>query len=42
MENKALRVAYAQAIVEKMWLKGIINDEEKAKICDLILSKIIS
>ncbi len=42
MENKALRVAYAQAIVEKMWLKGIINDEEKAKICDLILSKILS
>ena len=42
MENKALRVAYAQAIVEKMWLKGIINDEEKAKICDLILSKIVS
>ena len=40
--NKALRVAYAQAIVEKMWLKGIINDEEKAKICDLILSKILS
>lgn len=42
MENKALRVTYAQAIVEKMWLKGIINDEEKAKICDLILSKILS
>ena len=42
MENKALRVPYAQAIVEKMWLKGIINDEEKAKICDLILSKILS
>ena len=42
MENKALRVAYAQAIVEKMWLKGIVNDEEKAKICDLILSKILS
>ncbi len=42
MENKALRVAYAKAIVEKMWLKGIINDEEKAKICDLILSKILS
>lgn len=42
MENKALRVAYAQAIVEKMWLKGIIDDEEKAKICDLILSKILS
>lgn len=42
MENKTLRVAYAQAIVEKMWLKGIINDEEKAKICDLILSKILS
>ncbi len=42
MENKALRVAYAQAIVEKMWLKGIINDDEKAKICDLILSKILS
>ena len=39
MENKALRVAYAQAIVEKMWLKGIINDEEKAKICDLICLK---
>lgn len=37
MENKALRVAYAQAIVEKMWLKGIINDEEKAKINTLIL-----
>lgn len=42
MENKAMRVAYAQAIVEKMWLKGIINDDEKAKICDLILSKILS
>ncbi len=42
MENKALRVAYATAIVEKMWLKGIISDDEKAKICDLILSKILS
>ena len=42
MENKALLIAYANAIVEKMWLKGIINDEEKARISDLILSKILS
>lgn len=42
MENRALQIAYANAIVEKMWLKGIINDEEKTRINDLILSKILS
>lgn len=42
MESKAIKVAYANAIVEKLWLKGIINDEEKAKISEMILSKILS
>lgn len=42
MESKAVKVAYANAIVEKLWLKGIINDEEKAKISAIILSKILS
>lgn len=32
MESKAIKIAYANAIVEKMWLKGIINDVEKEKI----------
>ena len=42
MESKAIKIAYANAIVEKMWLKGIINDVEKEKICGIILSKILS
>ncbi len=42
MENRAIQVAYANALVEKMWLKGIINDEQKARICENILSKILS
>lgn len=42
MESKAIKVAYANAIVEKMWLKGIINDKEKERICGIILSKILS
>ena len=42
MESKAIKIAYANAIVEKMWLKSIINDVEKEKICGIILSKILS
>lgn len=42
MESKAIKVAYANAIVDKLWLKGIISDDEKEKICAIILSKILS
>lgn len=42
MESKAIKIAYAHAIVEKMWLKGIITEQEKEKICGIILSKILS
>lgn len=42
MESRAIRIAYANAIVETMWLKGIITDEEKKEISGKILSKILS
>lgn len=42
MESKAIRIAYANAIVEKMWLNGIITEQEKDKINEIILSKILS
>ncbi len=42
MESKAIKVAYANAIVERMWVRGIITEQEKEKICGIILSKILS
>lgn len=42
MDSKAIRLAYANAIVEKMWLNGIITEQEKDKINGIILSKILS
>lgn len=32
LESKALRLAIADAMVEKLWLKGVISEEEKKRI----------
>lgn len=32
LESKALCLAIADAIVEKLWLKGVISEEEKKRI----------
>lgn len=30
--NKEFKIAYANAIVEKLWLKGLLTDEQKDRI----------
>lgn len=41
MESRAMRIAYADALVNKLWVQGIITDNEKKKICEIIVSKIL-
>lgn len=31
-QSKEVRLAYANAIVDKLWMKGLLTDEEKNKI----------
>ena len=31
-QSKEIRIAYANAIVDKLWMKGLITDEERNKI----------
>lgn len=31
-ESKELKIAFANAIVEKLWLKGLLTDEQKERI----------
>jgi hypothetical protein len=32
MESNKLKLALANAIVEKLWLKGLIDDEQKERL----------
>lgn len=31
-QSKEVRLAYANAIVDKLWMKGLLTDEERNKI----------
>jgi hypothetical protein len=31
-QNREVRIAYANAVVDKLWMKGLITDEERIKI----------
>lgn len=42
MESKALKLALADAIVEKLWLKGVISEEEKKRMHESNKLKILS
>ena len=42
LESKALRLAIADAIVEKLWLKGLINEEERDRMREKNKLKILS
>lgn len=42
LESKALRLAIADAIVEKLWLKGLINEEERDRMREKTKLKILS
>ena len=42
MESKALKLALADAIVEKLWLKGVISEEEKKRMQERNKLKILS
>lgn len=33
MENKEIEQAIEEAIIELLWLKGLITDEEKSSLC---------
>ena len=32
MENKKIKLAVANAIVEQLWVKGLITEDEKVRI----------
>ncbi|MCX4363134.1 MAG: hypothetical protein OSJ74_07120 [Clostridia bacterium] len=41
MESRAIRIAYADALVNKLWVQGLITDIEKKRISEIILFKIL-
>ena len=42
LESKALRLAIADAIVQKLWFKGLINDTERDRMKEKNKLKILS
>ena len=42
LESKALRLAIADAIVQKLWFKGLINDTERDRMKEINKLKILS
>lgn len=39
-KNKILQIALANVLVEKYWLKGLLSDEQKHRLCEKNYNKI--
>ena len=37
-KSKVLQIALANVLVEKYWLKGLLSDDQKHRLCDLFAS----
>lgn len=40
--NKEVQFAFANAIIEKLWVKGFITEEESEKIIEKVRKKIFA
>ena len=39
-KSRTAKIAYANALIEKLWSKGLLTDEQKKKIIDKVAEKI--